>query len=154
MLSDRVRASRKPGIPDMPFRELSRSIYPEMPRFATKCGEPFIIALTSSGRFELCVALDEFLCSPARKTDGDAAVFFVTFDADDGSDSIGRMANLAAKHGIGISAAFYCWPAKRAYGACRLGCCHGVFRFAADPPQKLVGRVGIFGIGFITPLFA
>src|SRR6476660_7319742 len=38
MLSDRVRASRKPGITGYAVQErLPGSIYPEMPGFATKC---------------------------------------------------------------------------------------------------------------------
>ena len=67
----------------------------------------------SLGWLELREALDEFFCAASGKTHGDAAVLFIAFHADNSANSVARMANLAAKHGICIGAAFYGWPAKR-----------------------------------------
>jgi hypothetical protein len=140
MLSDRVRASRKPGITGYAVQgRLPGSIYPEMLCFATKCAAHFRERLSKSlSRLKLGVALDEFFCATAWKTYGHAAVFFVAFYADYGANAIARMAHLTAKHGICVGATFHRGPAERAYGSSRLGCCHRGFRFAANAPQKLV----------------
>src|ERR1700674_5297293 len=47
--------------------------------------------------FQLGVALDEFLCAPSGKTDGEAPVLVVPFNADDGADTVTRIANLPAE---------------------------------------------------------
>src|SRR5271170_6618680 len=70
----------------------------------------------SLSRFELGVALDELLRAAARKIHGDAAVFFVAFDAYDGADAVAGVANFPAKHWIGIGAAFCGRSSEGAYG--------------------------------------
>src|SRR5258708_17939428 len=64
--------------------------------------------------FQLGVALDEFFCAPARETDGDAPVFVVAFDADDGADAVTRMANFLAEKRVCVGAASGGRPGKRA----------------------------------------
>ena len=61
--------------------------------------------VTGSGRFELCVAFDEFLGAATRETDGDAAVFIVAFNADDGANAVGGVTHFASEHWIGIGTA-------------------------------------------------
>src|SRR6266704_3767749 len=58
-------------------------------------------ATTTLSWLELGVAFDEFFCASAREADGEAAVVFVTFDADDSANAVFGMANFAAEHGIG-----------------------------------------------------
>src|SRR4029077_9095326 len=57
--------------------------------------------------FQLGVAFDKFFCAASRKTNGEPPVLIVAFDADDGANSVVRMANFLAEKGIGVGAAFY-----------------------------------------------
>ena len=51
------------------------------------------------------VAFDEFLGAAAREADGEAAVVFIAFDADDGADAVLGVAHFAAEQGIGFDIA-------------------------------------------------
>jgi hypothetical protein len=51
------------------------------------------------------VALHEFFCSAAGKSDGEAAVVFVAFNADDRADTVFRMADALAEQRIRVAAA-------------------------------------------------
>src|SRR5690242_16062902 len=57
------------------------------------------------GRFQLGVALDELLRATAGKAYRDTPVFLVAFDSHDRPDAVAWVANLTAKHGIGVGAA-------------------------------------------------
>src|SRR5437667_7589947 len=63
-------------------------------------GQHNAVSTTLRG-LELSVAFDEFFCAAAGEADGDATVVFIAFNADDGADSIFRMADFAAEHRIG-----------------------------------------------------
>ena len=59
-----------------------------------------------SGRLQLGVFFDEFLCAAAGEAHGDATIVVVlAFDAHHGSDAVFRMADFASEHGIGGGAA-------------------------------------------------
>ena len=73
-------------------------MYPEKPCHAT-CWR-FALCL-----FELRVPLDKLFRAASRKADGDAAVFVVAFNSDDGSDAKAGVTDFATQHGIGIAAA-------------------------------------------------
>ena len=60
---------------------------------------------TRLGRLKLGVAFDEFLGAAAGKTDGEATIVFVTFNADDGTDTVLGMPDFAAKQRIGFNVA-------------------------------------------------
>src|SRR5258705_12677653 len=62
-------------------------------------------ATTTLSGLELRVTFDEFFCAAPGEADGEAAVVFITFDTDDGADSVFRVTNFAAEHGIGWGAA-------------------------------------------------
>src|SRR5258707_15533764 len=100
--------------------------------------------------FQLRVALDEFFCAPARETDGDAPVFVVAFDADDGADAVTRMASFLAEKRVCIGAASGGRPGKRARagGSAR---CGGRLRLTSDTADEFLGRVRILRIGLIPP---
>src|SRR5881394_1060407 len=103
---------------------------------------------------ELGVALDEFFCAAAGEADGEAAIIFIAFDADDGADSVFGMANFAAEHGIGWGTAGSrtteagCFRALTRRGRTLRG---GATAYAAN---KFFGRVRILGIGFVAASLA
>src|SRR5271154_3150879 len=137
MLSDRI-AARGNTWPDTCLRNERASMYPEKRCYATTVALVVRGCANASGRFQLGVALDKFLCATARKTYRDAAVFLVAFDADDGSNAVARVADLATEHGIRVGTTFDGWPAERTGSAGWFGRCDRGFRFAAHTPQKLV----------------
>src|SRR5882724_10443486 len=107
------------------------------------------VTTTLSG-LELGVALDEFFCAAAREADGEAAVVFITFDADDGTDSVFGVTNFAAEHGIG-----WCTARSRTAeaGSFRaLTRCGRTLRGGAttNAANKFLGRVRILGVGFVA----
>ena len=59
----------------------------------------------TSSWLELGVAFDEFYCATTGETNGETAVVFIAFDADDRTDAVFRMADFAAEHGICFDAA-------------------------------------------------
>src|SRR5271155_4429801 len=150
MLSDRIAANGNTW-PDTCLRNERASMYPEMRSYATRVAPFAVGCISASGWLELSIALDEFFCSPARKTHGDAPVFFVAFDADNSANAVARVANFATKHGVCVGAAFGSGPAERVGGAGGFGRCHRGFRFAAHPSQKLVRRIGILWVGLVAP---
>ena len=61
---------------------------------------------------ELGVALNEFFCATPGKAHGESAVVIVTLDPHDCAHAVSRMANFAAKHGIGVAATLRGRPSK------------------------------------------
>src|SRR5882724_13464150 len=111
------------------------------------------VTTTLSG-LELGVALDEFFCAAAREAHGEAAVVFITFDADDGTDSVFGVTNFAAEHGIG-----WCTARSRTAeaGSFRaLTRCGRTLRGGAttNAANKFLGRVRILGVGFVAASLA
>src|SRR5690242_7741933 len=104
--------------------------------------------------FELRKTFDEFFGAATRKAHGNAAVFLIAFHSDYGPDSIARVANLAAKHGIGARASSCRRPPERACGSRRLGSGRRGSGFSAHAPKKLIRRIRVFGIRLITAGFA
>ena len=56
---------------------------------------------------EVGVAFYEFFCAPAGKADGEAAVVFIAFHTDDGTDTIFGVADFCAEQRICLGGAFY-----------------------------------------------
>src|SRR2546430_13045207 len=111
---------------------------------------PQKVAATSLGWLELGVALDEFFCAAAGEADGEAAVVFVAFDADDSADAIFGVANFAAEQGVGWGAArsrtAQAWR-FRALTRCGRTLRGGATAYAA---HEFFGGGGILGSGFIA----
>src|SRR5258707_3211030 len=102
------------------------------------------------GWLQLGVAFDEFFWAAAGEADGEAAVVFITFDVDDGADSVFGMADFAAEHGIGWCAAgSRTTEAGRFRALTRRGrtLWGGATAYAA---HKFFGGVRIFRVGFVA----
>jgi hypothetical protein len=106
MLSDRIRANRKPEITQYGLRNERASMYPEKLRHATA-------SAPGLGLLELRVPLDKFFRAAAWKTHRNAPVFIVAFDAHDRSHAEAGVPHLSPKHRICIAAAFNGGPAER-----------------------------------------
>ena len=93
--------------------------------------------MADSDLLQLGVTLDEFFGAAAGEGDGEAAVVFVAFNADDGADAVFGMAHLLTDQRIGAGAA----PCGAAEGrlAARAGCqrlAHRGSVAAANPTQN------------------
>src|ERR1700739_4591832 len=103
MLSDRVRGTGTLILPDSwsgmnaPQCTLRRQEVQRRPG----CKTPF-----RSGGLKLCITLDEFLLASAREAYFDTAIVVIAINTHDRAHAIGRVADAAAEHGIGISTAF------------------------------------------------
>ena len=148
MLSDRIRANRKFEITPSLLRNKRAPMYPEKAYHATSRR----IALCL---FELCVPFDKFLRAASGKADGDAAVFVVAFNSDDGSDAKAGVTDFATQHGIGIAAALGGGAAERTLSgrrAARGGCC--LLWSSTHTAQEFFWRIRILRVGLVAASLA
>ena len=89
-------------------------MYPETLRRATCRRLVSVTQMSASGLLELRIALDEFLCAAAGEAYRNAAVFIVTFDPHDCSNTETGMSDPSAEHGVCVTSAFRGGASKRA----------------------------------------